>query len=116
MHVVNTADVLFEQFSERVAKNTLRKTLVSDKDGSKLFRLRYYCIEPQGQTPFDIHDYEHVVIVVRGRGTVLSKDGETPRLYQVKQGDVIYIRSREPHQFINTGGEKLEFYCFSTTH
>ncbi len=114
MLVVNTSDVVFEEFCERGAVNTLRKTLVSGKDGSRFFRLRFYRIMKDGQTPYDIHDYEHVVIVVRGKGKIISKD-DVPRIYNIKKGDVVYIGSRKPHQFINTEEEPLEFYCFSTS-
>ncbi len=70
MLIVNFSEREFEEFSERGARNTLRKTIVSDRDGSKMCRLRYYVIQPGGQTPYDIHDYEHIVIVVGGRGTL----------------------------------------------
>ncbi len=115
MLIVNFSERGFEEFSERGAMNTLRKTIVSDRDGSKMCRLRYYSILPGGQTPYDIHDYEHIVIVVGGRGTILSKEGETPVMRQIRSNDVVYIRSREPHQFINTGEKPLEFLCFSTS-
>jgi len=114
MHVANVSDVTFEEFTERGAIHTRRKTLVSDRNGAKLFRLRFYSVEPNGQTPYDIHEYEHVVIVINGKGAVLSKDEGAPKLINIKKGDVVYISSNEPHQFINTGQEPLEFYCFST--
>ncbi len=115
MLIVNFSGKDFEDFSERGAKNTLRKTIVSEGDGSRMCRLRYYSIQPGGQTPYDIHDYEHIVIVVGGRGTILSKEGGMPVMHQIRSNDVVYIRSGEPHQFINTGEKPLEFLCFSTS-
>jgi quercetin dioxygenase-like cupin family protein len=110
MLIVDNSSLPFEEFAERGARDTSRKTLVLEK----LFRLRYYKLSPGGQTPFDVHDYEHVVVVVKGEGTVITRENDMPRLHHVKAGTVLHIKSREPHQFVNTGEESFEFYCFST--
>jgi mannose-6-phosphate isomerase-like protein (cupin superfamily) len=43
---------------------------------------------------------------------VLTMVNGAPTIKSVRQGDVIFIASREPHQFINTGSSELEFLCF----
>jgi len=111
MLIIDSQSLAFEEFAERGARGTSRKTFVLEK----LFRLRYYRLAPGGQTPFDIHDYEHVVIIMKGSGAVVTKEDGMPRIHHVKAGTVVYISSREPHQFVNTGEESLEFYCFSTS-
>jgi quercetin dioxygenase-like cupin family protein len=112
MYIVSIEAVEFREFSERGARGVKRKTLVDASVGSKRFYLRYYRVEPGGQTPLDIHDYEHIVVITKGRGSVLTMVSGAPTIKSVRQGDVIFIASREPHQFINTGSSELEFLCF----
>jgi len=115
MQILNLSQVSFEDFKERGAKGVIRKTLVSEKNGSKFFRLRYYKLEKGGQTPFDIHDYEHVLIVTKGSGYLLTLINGVPSMRKLTEGDVVYISSREPHQLINMDQETFEFYCFGTS-
>ncbi len=112
MHIVNIESVGFNEYSERGARGVRRKTLIDSSAGSKRFYLRYYRLDPGGQTPFDIHDYEHIVVITRGRGSLLTINNGSPSIKSIKEGDVIFIASREPHQFINTGSSELEFLCF----
>lgn len=112
MHIVNIEAVEFKEYLERGARGVKRKTLVDSSTGSKRFYLRYYRLEPGGQTPFDVHDYEHIVVITRGRGSLLTISSGSPSMKGIKEGDVIFIASREPHQFINTGSSELEFLCF----
>lgn len=86
--------------------------MIGKDDGSYRFYLRYYRVEPQGQTPFDIHDYEHIIIVVKGRGAILTLTKGSPSMKRINEGDVVFIGSREPHQIVNIGDEPLEFLCF----
>ncbi|MEM3032203.1 MAG: cupin domain-containing protein [Nitrososphaerota archaeon] len=110
MRIAKWSEVGYEEFTERGSSGTVRKTFVNEE----MFRLRYYVVQPGGQTPFDIHDYEHVVIVVKGRGSIVSREDGAPRIYHVGEGDIIHIMSMDPHQFVNTGDSPFEFYCFST--
>jgi len=112
VYIVNIEAVEYREFSERGARGVKRKTLVDASVGSKRFYLRYYRLEPGGQTPLDVHDYEHIVVITRGRGSVLTIVNGAPSMKSVKEGDVVFISSREPHQFINTGTSELEFLCF----
>jgi len=108
-------DVKAEPFEERGARGAQRRTLVAEENGSKFFRLRFYSLQEGGQTPFDVHPYEHVVIVTRGQGSLLTRLGGVPQAKRIGEGDIIYIGPNEPHQFINTGTGPLEFYCFGTS-
>ncbi len=112
MYIVNIDSVEYKPFSERGAKGVERKVLVDASKGSKRFYLRYYRLSPGGQTPFDIHDYEHIVVITKGEGRILTLKSGTPTMKTIKKGDVIFIESREPHQFINTSNSELEFLCF----
>lgn len=108
-------DAKAEPFQERGARGAYRRTLVAEENGSRFFRLRFYTLQEGGQTPFDVHPYEHVVIITRGQGSVLTRSSGVPQAKRIGEGDIIYIGPNEPHQFINTGPGPLEFYCFGTS-
>jgi quercetin dioxygenase-like cupin family protein len=112
MHIVSIAGAPAEEFSERGAQGVKRKTFVDQTTGTRRFVLRYYALEPGGQTPYDIHPYEHIVIITKGAGTVLTLAQGAPSMRRIQEGDVIYIGEKEPHQFLNTGSSSLEFHCF----
>lgn len=83
------------------------RMLVGPQEGATRFHMRHFELAPGGYTPHHQHDYEHEIVVLRGRGVALSAEG--PREFQA--GDVIWVPADEPHQFRNTGSEPLEFIC-----
>lgn len=112
MIIRNISEVEFEEFNERGATKVSRKKIIDERFGSNRFFLRYYRLEPGGMTPYDVHKYEHILIVTKGKGSVLTLEKGMPVLKEIKAGDVVFISSNEPHQIINTGNEVLEFHCF----
>jgi quercetin dioxygenase-like cupin family protein len=80
---------------------------ISRRDKSNNLELRYFELEPGRTSNFESHNYEHAVLVLRGRGTV--RLGE--ELYPIKFGDVIFVSSDEVHQFLAAADESLGFMC-----
>lgn len=105
-------EIEFEEFKERGANKTYRKKVIDDRFGSMRFFLRYYKLEAGGMTPYDVHNYEHILIVTKGKGVILTIENGMPTMKEIRSGDVIFIRANEPHQIINKSEEDLEFYCF----
>jgi len=81
--------------------------LVGRQEGAPYFAVRYYEVEPGGQTIYDQHTHDHGVIILRGKGKV--RLGE--RMHDVSFGDVVYIPPNEVHQFENSGNETFAFLC-----
>ena len=72
------------------------------------FHVRYFEIGTGGFSSKERHAHEHVVIVVRGAGTV-DLDGQSKK---IGVGDIVHVQSWQLHQFLQTGGkEPLGFYC-----
>jgi quercetin dioxygenase-like cupin family protein len=89
-------------------KGVSRTELVAESATPELpFHVRYFEIEPGGFTSLERHQHEHVVLVTRGRGTVLL--GEASK--EIGVGDVIHVRGGELHQFRAEGSERFGFYC-----
>ncbi len=71
------------------------------------FHLRYFELEPGGFTSLEKHEHAHVVIVVRGKGTVVAGSA----CWSVGFLDALYIAPFTPHQLLNTGEEPFGFFC-----
>jgi len=83
------------------------RMLIGFDDGAQNFHMRHFEVAPAGHTPHHQHDYEHEVLILKGRGTARSERDDRP----VKPGDVVFIPANEVHQFVNDSGEVLEFIC-----
>lgn len=71
------------------------------------FHVRYFEVEPDGFTSFEVHDHQHAVVVIRGSGQVRLGD----RWEEVRFGDVVYVAGGDPHQFRAGAAEPLGFLC-----
>jgi ribulose-bisphosphate carboxylase large chain len=87
--------------------NISRTELVGRAGEKTSFDLRYFEIGPGGYSSFEKHLHEHVIIGVRGQGT-LSRNGEATR---IRPNDIAYVAPLEPHQLRNEGAEPFGFYC-----
>ena len=80
---------------------------ISRRDKSNNLELRYFELETGTTSNFESHNYEHAVLILRGRGTV--RLGE--QIHPIKFGDVIFISADEIHQFLAAANEPLGFMC-----
>ncbi|MCS6817277.1 MAG: cupin domain-containing protein [Blastocatellia bacterium] len=71
------------------------------------FHLRYFELEPGGFTSLEKHEHAHVVIVVRGKGTIVAGTA----CWNVGFLDTVYIAPFTPHQLLNAGEEPFGFFC-----
>ncbi len=90
------------------AKNTEIKWLISRKDGAKNFELRKIIIKPKGTIPKHYHpNIEHEQYVLKGK----YKIGLNDKVYEVKEGDSIFIPPKTIHWYLNDSDEDVEFLC-----
>ncbi len=85
----------------------LRMVLVGQSAEPLDFQLRYFELEPGGFTSLEKHEHAHVVIVVRGKGTVIAGS----ECWHVGFLDTVYIAPLTPHQLLNAGDEPFGFFC-----
>jgi quercetin dioxygenase-like cupin family protein len=81
--------------------------LIGAAEGAPHFAVRYFEIEPGASSSLDIHEHDHGVFVLRGRGEVLL--GE--EVAEISFGDAVYVWPEEVHQFRCVGDEPLGFLC-----
>jgi quercetin dioxygenase-like cupin family protein len=96
----------YKQAAEHHAGVT-RMSLAGEGGESTAFHTRYFEIAPGGHSSFERHAHEHVVVVLRGRGSVRLGDA----VHDVGFGDTVYVAPHEPHQFRNDGTEPFGFLC-----
>ncbi|NLE00275.1 MAG: cupin domain-containing protein, partial [Fibrobacter sp.] len=86
----------------------ITRTELTGKFGEKTsFDLRYFEIEPYGFSSLEKHIHEHVIIGVRGNGTLIKGDKEV----QISVHDIAYIAPLEKHQVRNNNREPFGFFC-----
>jgi len=69
--------------------------LISCKDGAENFAMRYFEVDPGGQTPRHSHDWEHESFILSGEGIVFCEG----KKQKVSPGYVIFIPPRAEHYF-----------------
>jgi quercetin dioxygenase-like cupin family protein len=82
--------------------------LIDKRDGAPNFEMRKFTIKAGGKIPKHYHkDIEHEQYVLSGRYVV----GIGDKVYEVKQGDSLYIPAGTVHWYTNTASEDAEFIC-----
>lgn len=84
-----------------------KRVLIGPADAAPTFAVRLFTLAPGGHTPAHCHPFEHGVVVLRGRGTVLTSAG----LVGIEAGSVVFVPPGEHHQFRAGEGDPLEFLC-----
>ena len=90
------------------AEKVKMKILIGTADGSDNIIMRHFIISPKGNTPFHQHNYEHVVKIEKNKGIIVDENGNE---FEVKEGQSIFVKANDNHQFRNPFAEDFEFTC-----
>ncbi len=105
-------EVETEAYEAPHVRGVVKKVIIGPKDGDPNYHVRYFRVEPHGQTSLDQHDHDHAVYILHGRAEVLLDD-ET---VVMEPQDIVYIPGNEIHQFRAAGPEPLGFLCIVPPH
>ena len=104
--VKKTKDI--ELDSMDVAKDTFIQWLIGPLDGEEKIGLRRFIIKSGGYIPKHIHkEVYHIQYALKGNYIVGIGDKE----YEIRPGDIIYIKPGEIHWYRNPNKEDAEFLC-----
>ncbi len=103
-------DVLPYKEDGNLFKGVTRQTLHKG-DPSFPIEVRYFEVETDGHSTLERHEHVHVVMIIRGSGTVFAGDKVTP----IELHDVVHIPPMTWHQFRANQGEELGFLCVVST-
>ena len=84
-----------------------RQVLIGKLGEQVKFHVRYFELEASGFTSLERHHHAHVVIGVRGRGSVQVAN----RKFELGPMDMIYIAPDQAHQLRASGREPFGFFC-----
>lgn len=84
-----------------------RQELIGKFGESTAFDLRYFEIEPGGYSSLEKHVHEHVIIGVRGNGTLIKGDSS----FKISVNDIAYVSPLEKHQLRNADKAPFGFFC-----
>jgi quercetin dioxygenase-like cupin family protein len=87
--------------------DAVRQVIVGGGGERTGFHVRYFEIGPGGYTSLEKHEHSHVVIAVRGKGTVIAGD----QCWDLEFLTGAYVAPNTPHQLVNPGGEPFGFFC-----
>ncbi len=76
-------------------------------EGAPNFIMRIFEIEPNSNTPFHEHPWEHEIFILEGPAAVKGEDSET----LLKPGHAIFIPANEKHCIVNKGKEAVRLVC-----
>ncbi len=107
MPLVKSEDVEKIAINMETARNIVKQTPISGKEGWDGWVMRIFTLSKEGYTPRHTHSWPHINYIIKGQGTLLI-DGEEKT---VKAGDTAYIKGGEDHQFKNAGDNDFSFIC-----
>ena len=107
MRIKNHEEVQSNEVTMEGAAGCRVRWLIGEGDKAPNFAMREFEVAPGGHTPKHVHDYEHEVYVLAGKGKIVDGDKELP----LAAGDVVFVAPNDIHQFRNTGTEPMRFLC-----
>ncbi|GAB4422043.1 MAG: cupin domain-containing protein [Anaerolineales bacterium] len=104
MSVKRSQDV--EAKNVAAGQETTIQVLISSEEGLN-FAMRKFSMKPGGGMPLHTNTVEHEQYVLGGRARI----GIGEQVYDVREGDVVFIPEGLPHFYENIGDEPFEFLC-----
>ncbi|MCF6266625.1 MAG: cupin domain-containing protein [Desulfuromusa sp.] len=78
-------------------------------DGAPNFSFRVFTVAPGGNTPYHVHDSEHLNYILQGEGVLVDEAGAT---HPIKAGEFALVKPNEKHQYRNTSTtDDLKMIC-----
>jgi quercetin dioxygenase-like cupin family protein len=108
MKINNNSEIPANEVQMEGADKVRMRILIGPGDGSDNIIMRHFIVAPGGNTPFHNHNYEHVIKVEKGLGIAVDRDGVE---HQVKEGQSLFVKPGDLHQFKNPYYRDFEFLC-----
>jgi quercetin dioxygenase-like cupin family protein len=94
-------------YDKPTVKGVSKRVLIGPKEGAEGFAMRYFEVQPGGNSAFEHHPETHQVFVLRGRGKVLLGT----EYHDIAEGDALFIGPNEQHELRAAPDEPLGFIC-----
>ncbi len=107
MHKVDAMKFGMDPVGAEGAEGVRIQWLVDESHCAPNFAMRRFIVEPGGCTPSHSHDWEHEVYILRGRGVLVTAEGDV----EVGPNMALFLAPNEVHQFRAMPDGSLEFLC-----
>jgi len=108
MRINNNDEIPAYEVRMEGAEKVRMKILIGPDDRSENIIMRHFIVSPGGNTPFHQHNYEHVIKIEKNKGLAIDENGNEN---EVKEGQSLFVKPNEKHQFRNPFSEDFEFTC-----
>jgi len=102
MKIISLKDVKKTKVKMEGACGATKQVPLSVSDGVPVYSYRVFTLDGGGNTPYHIHNYEHMNYVIEGEGYLVNENGERQH---IKKGDFALVLPNEKHQYRNASEE-----------
>lgn len=95
-----------QAMEQKAGKGVSMKMLIGSEEANN-FLMRQFTIKAGGHMPLHTNSVEHEQFVLKGRAKVTVGD----KVFEAKEGDILYIPEAIPHMYETIGDEDYEFLC-----
>ena len=107
MYVSHRKNIPGKKIESETTRFVTKQVLIGPAQGWKDYVMRMFTLEKDGFAPRHSHDWQHILYVVEGEGT-LFLDGEN---HPLTPGSTAYVPPKSEHQILNAGEAKFVFIC-----
>lgn len=107
MYIGAMRDVEVEDLTIPGVRGAKIRWLIGEREGAEEFATRVVTLEKGGEIPLHSHPWTHQEFILKGRGVVLSEEGES----EVHSADFVFVPANEKHGLRNIGDEDFELIC-----
>lgn len=108
MKIVSLNNVVKEKAKMEGAVGAWKQLIFGSEHNVPVYSYRVFTIDPEGNTSFHIHPYEHMNYVIEGEGILVNEKGDETL---IKTGDFTLIQPMEKHQYKNRGNKPFIMLC-----
>lgn len=102
MKIISLKDVPKNKVNMEGATGAHKQMPLSESDGAPVYSYRVFTVEPNGNTPYHQHNYEHMNYVIEGEGFLVNENGDKQ---PISKGDFALVMPNEKHQYRNASAK-----------
>ncbi len=112
MFISHIKDIPKVQLNAPSVKHAAKQVLIGTQQGWEDYVMRMFTLAEGGHTPRHSHDWQHIIYVVEGEGSLYLDGTDHP----LTPGSVAYAPEGSEHQLENTGTRDFVFICIVPKH
>jgi len=104
MKIISLDNIEKKKVQMEGATGAWKQLSLGSIDGAPVYSFRVFTLEPEGNTPYHSHPFEHMNFVIEGHGVLIDEAGKE---HPLKEGDFALVTPGEKHQYRNTSSDDI---------